>query len=89
MNVLSPTFQGVSLEQEVHKLEESLVMQALMAANGSLLEATRYLHLRSEDALKFILRRHPKLYVFVVTAPEKNDQGQDHKGQLIVAALVQ
>lgn len=88
MSILNPTHKGVSFEREIHRLEESLILQALIAADGSLLEAARYLQLRSEDALKFILRRHPSLRNMVGVSL-KTDQGQDRKEGLVVAALVQ
>lgn len=61
MRRLNPIVPYISLEHEVHQLEERLIAQALIAADGSLLEASRLLQLRSEQALKFILRRHPQL----------------------------
>lgn len=90
MEVFNLTFEEVSLEQEIHKLEESLIMQALQAADGCLLEAARYLQLRSEGALKFILRRHPNLRPYVqATAQRTTDQERDRKAELIVVSRVQ
>lgn len=57
----SPDTAPVYLEQAVHELEERLITNALLTTCGSVYEASRLLGLRTEDALWFILQRHPKL----------------------------
>ncbi len=53
--------EGVSLEAAVAELESRLIRAALRQAKGSTYEASALLGLRTEEALLFILRRHPEI----------------------------